>query len=176
MAISLDELIDQILKRADKLVPVVQWTGMTKDSTPTAKQLLELVPTIPEYCHQDLLKFYSGDQWDANVQVSRFESGRPCVVVNQLPAIVKRVMSKVVVFPDAACERSVILAITWLNQDAQRVYNYGICSLIELLSATIQIAVNPETGECTCPRCRTGKVLLCEACCAELKVPRAVKG
>lgn len=117
------------------------WYGDTGDGETLASVIradLEL-ENLAEEQIAAYLKFYNGEQWDADVMARRMADRRPTLTVNWLPAIVSRILTTQ---PEMAQNeqfvRAVCVAVTRRNMDAQKIYNYAVSSAAERMSERAQ--------------------------------------
>ncbi len=119
------------------LLPV-QWQGTSLTDPPPARELLRQTAYIRERLTPGQVKalgdFYTGQEQDADTLSIRTGNRRPTLTVNLLPALVARMIS------DAAREgktltdeerTDLVIIVTLLNRDAQRLYNYLLSAAAE---------------------------------------------
>lgn len=72
---------------------------------------------------QSALKFIAGDQWPAAVASKRLMAGRPCLVLNHMPAAVERFIRKRGATGKEELKSAVVDAVRQLR-DTQMLLNY----------------------------------------------------
>lgn len=116
------------------------WVGTPLKDVPPPDALIAALSGVdlsdPQY-----IKFYYGEQWREDIREQRIKAGRPCLVINMLPAIVAASIAKVQYEVSTSGEiaeydRQLILeklaiAVTFINMDSQRLYNYMASSRAE---------------------------------------------
>ncbi len=135
--------------------PTIQWTGDPIETMPPASSLLaadQQVFTAQE--ENEALFFYDGDQWLDHVKHERLRHGRPCLVVNRIPALVAAAISKDPEFSlkpgrcysghqEEQLTRLKVITVR-RNMDAQRVYNYMVSCAAELAALEVERARHPQ--------------------------------
>ncbi len=109
--------------------------GMRPAQKKGSQQQLPILPDLRDAAAEDL-RFYHGDQWDAEVLKSRAARDRPSLVVNRLPAILMAALQQSRRIPEETtpAERErLALAVVRLNRDVQRMYNYFVSARCEIL-------------------------------------------
>lgn len=124
-------------------LPELQWAGTPLYNVPSWDSLISAVSHLHSRENvQNYLSFYMGHQWDPEILEQRTKAGRPSLVINMLPLIVASSIANAksgMPFLDSTDKERLIVAVTYLNMDAQRFYNY-------LASALLELAMLPEVG------------------------------
>ena len=108
---------------------------------PARKEWTVEIGPPEEYITRDEsdIRFYLGDQWPSEVRARRLAQGRPCLVSNRLPAIVRSLMAA----NPQANERRVVLEVVRQWRDAQLVVNYCLSDLVEMYQASFRKGYPP---------------------------------
>ena len=94
------------------------------DMTVGAEAILLMGSRVAPSEFDDLLDFYHGNQWDAKIRRLREAEGRPCLVVNRLPALAAVAIAYARHTLSENERMALAVTIAHRNQDAQRLHNY----------------------------------------------------
>lgn len=123
-------------------LPELNWAGTPLYNVPSWDSLISAVSHLHREDAQKYLSFYRGHQWYPEILEHRTKAGRPSLVINMLPLIVAASIANAksgMPSLDSTDKERLIVAVTYLNMDAQRFYNY-------LASALLELAMLPEVG------------------------------
>jgi hypothetical protein len=138
-------------------IPEVQWTGDDIATIAAARAIIHSQWWV--LCEEDdykksqasraeVMKFYNGDQWDADTRQDRLAKGRPCLTVNRLPSLVAASIEKeLALFPASQIASGALTAeeiqdlcilVTRRNRSAQEFYNYMASSVAEIMAENVR--------------------------------------
>jgi hypothetical protein len=123
----------------------IAWQGTSLTDPPPARQLLVETRASRERLTPEQIarygRFYNGqEQWDQAVEARRKSAVRPTLTVNLLPGLVARMAhdSAAKGQPLSEQERAdLVIAVTMLNMDAQKLYNYLASAAAECCSVCL---------------------------------------
>jgi hypothetical protein len=84
--------------------------------------LQPLTPPASDGERAAALRFFNGEQWDPQTRAQREQQGRPCLVFNRLPLIVRGIAGDRVLTPREY--EDLIIRVVQIMHDSQVVLNY----------------------------------------------------
>lgn len=166
------ELARRIAPAFDCAVPLmgmeIKWYGDTNETILPALQMIAGLSFTDQEL-DDADDFARGNQWDEKIKAERIAAERPCLVANRIVMMVSKSLAMESIGHLEYWQfRYLRAAIVSRNRDAQKLYNYQISALAEIAAQKESVLLNPKTGECTCPRCKTGLGSVCASCLLQL--------
>jgi hypothetical protein len=137
LSLKVAERLGQVLDGPGK----VKWYGDPMDNMPTAASILASLPILPpRHKIDEILDFYHGQQW--NTELRRHRGDRPTLTMNMLPLLVAGALDsqRKAGLPELCDEdlEKLIVILASRNVDAQKMYNYMVSQVAEIMSMTTE--------------------------------------